>query len=228
MKALIMAGGFGKRLRPLTNRMPKPMIKVGGKPIIYWQIKWLESNGIHDFVLLGGYRANMLISYIKSIGYSSKFEFSIEKKALGTGGSIKNAEGLLKGEKSFLVVNGDNITNINTGKMELNGRYICSISMVPYRSTKGIVEYRQGRVTGFSEKPLIKGYWINAGVTLASTRILNELPEEGSLEIDVFPTLAKAGRLSCTKFGSVYFNAVDSFKDLEEIDKDLKSGRVSF
>ena len=55
--ALIMAGGSGKRLRPLTDKMPKPLVRVGGKPIIYWQIKWLESFGIDRFLLLGGYKA---------------------------------------------------------------------------------------------------------------------------------------------------------------------------
>ncbi len=228
MLALIMAGGYGKRLRPLTDKIPKPMIKVGGKPIIYWQIKWLESHAVDRFVLLGGYKANILIDYIKSIGYGSKFDFSIEKKPLGTGGAIKNAEKLLEGEYSFLVSNGDNVTDQDVTKLRLRGKYMGCVSMVPYRSSKGIVKFKGERVTKFDEKPLIKGYWFNAGATLLSKDVLDILPDSGSLEQEVFPKLAKKGMLSCTKFGDCYFNSVDSMKDFEQVDSDLKAGKVHF
>lgn len=226
--ALIMAGGYGKRLRPLTDKMPKAMLKVGGKPIIYWQIKWLESHGIDKFVLLGGYKAEKLISYIKLIGYFEKFRFSIESEPLGSAGAIKNAEHLLEGEDQFLVVNGDNITNIDVRKLQLNNKNMCCLALVPYRSSKGIVKYKNGKITGFEEKPLIKGYWFNAGVTLIKGSLLDKLPQNGSLEKDIFPRLAKKGVLKCTRYTKEYFNSVDSFKDLENIDKDLKSGKIRF
>ncbi len=224
--ALIMAGGFGKRLRPLTDKVPKPMVKVGGKPIIYWQVKWLESHGIERFILLGGYKANKLRDYIRSIGYESRFDFSIEKKPLGTGGAIKNAEHLLKGYDSFYVSNGDNVTNQNIETMRLQGNSKCCVALVPYRSSKGIAKVVGGKITRFEEKPLIKGYWVNAGATLIDASVLAIMPRIGSLEQDVFPKLARKGQLSCRKFVNSYFNSVDSFKDLEQIDKDLRSDRV--
>ncbi|MDE1767809.1 MAG: nucleotidyltransferase family protein [Candidatus Micrarchaeota archaeon] len=228
MLALIMAGGFGKRLRPLTNKVPKPLVKVGGKPIIYWQIKWLESFGVDRFALLGGYKASKLKSYIKSIGYSNSFEFSIEKEPLGTGGAIRNAYHLLENEKSFLVSNGDNVTDQDVTKLKLGRRYLGCISLVPYRSSKGIVEFDGDRVVRFDEKPLIKGYWYNAGAALLSNKVLNMLPEKGSLEQELYPILARKGMLSCVKFDNSYFSSVDSLKDLEEVDRDLKSGKISF
>ena len=227
MLALIMAGGYGKRLRPLTYTMPKSLIKVGGKPVIYWQIKWLEAKGVDKFVLLGGYKAHMLVSYIKSIGYNKYFSFSTEKKPLGTAGAIKNASPLIDDEESFFVINGDNVTDIDISKLRLYNHDVCAISLVPYRSEKGIVESSRYRVVGFEEKPLIEGYWFNAGVTLASVSLLDILPKSGSLEQDIFPRLVKSRQLSCFKFRDIYFNSIDSFKDIEVIDKDLKSGKAN-
>lgn len=228
MLALIMAGGSGKRLRPLTDKMPKPLVRVGGKPIIYWQIKWLESFGIDRFVLLGGYRVGMLVKYIKSIGYEKNFDFSIENRPLGTAGAIKNAESLLDGEKRFLVSNGDNVTNQDVTKLRLGGNYRCCISLMPYRSNKGIVKFKGKKVVKFDEKPIIKGYWFNAGATLLDEKILDMLPKTGSLEQEVFPALVRKGMLSCVRFDGYYFNSVDSMKDFEEVDSDLRSGKVRF
>ena len=228
MLALIMAGGMGKRLRPLTDKVPKPMVAVGGKPIIYWQIKWLESFGVDRFVLLGGYRAQKLVSYIKSVGYADRFDFSIEKEPLGTAGAIKNAAKFIKGEKNFLISNGDNVTNQDIRRLRLRGKYMCCISIVPYRSSKGIVAFSGERVTKFDEKPIIKGYWYNAGAMLLDAGIIKLLPKKGSLEQDVLPRLAAKGLVSCVKFGNSYLNSVDSIKDRDQIDSDLKSGKVRF
>lgn len=228
MLALIMAGGLGKRLRPITDKVPKPLVKVGGKPIIYWQIKWFESFGIDRFVLLGGYRAGMLVRYIKSIGYADRFDFSVEKEPLGTAGAIKNASGLLGGEDSFFVSNGDNVTDQDLGRIRLRGRYKCCISLVPYRSSAGIARFRGDRVTRFDEKPLIAGCWINAGATLLSSEVLGMLPRKGSLEQDVFPVLSRKGMLSCVKFTDCYFNSVNTVKDCDDIDRDFREGRIRF
>ncbi|MHB1830554.1 MAG: nucleotidyltransferase family protein [Candidatus Micrarchaeaceae archaeon] len=228
MKALIMAGGLGKRLRPWTNNVPKPLIKIGGKPIIYWQIRWLEAQGIENFVLLGGYKAKKIIDYIKSSGYSDRFEFSVEKTTLGSAGAISNAKGLLEGEDELLVVNGDNITNIDIHRLKLGRNVLCCLSLVPYMSTKGIVNCRGNKITRFMEKPVIKGYWFNAGVALIRGRLLTSLPRKGSLEKDLFPKLARLGRLSCIKYKKTYFRSVDSFKDMEDVNKDLNSGKVKF
>ena len=223
-----MAGGSGKRLRPLTDRVPKPLVSVGGKPILWWQIKWLESFGIERFALLGGYKADKLVKYIKSIGYEKRFEFSIEDTPLGTAGAIKNAEHLLEGERSFLVSNGDNVTNQDITRLRLGGGFRCCISLMPYRSSKGMVKFSGKRVTRFDEKPIIRGCWFNAGATLLDARVLSMLPRKGSLEQEVFPALARKGMLSCAKFDGYYFNSVDSIKDFEEVDGDLRSGRVRF
>jgi len=108
LKAAILAGGLGKRLRPLTDDRPKPMIKVSGTPILGWQIAWLASHAISDIVLCTGYMRESIINYV---GNGSKFGVRVgyvtEDEPLGTGGALKNAESLLRNEESFFVLNGD-------------------------------------------------------------------------------------------------------------------------
>ena len=228
MLALIMAGGYGKRLGPLTDKIPKPLIMVGNKPIIYWQIKWLERCGADRFVLLGGYRADKLVKYIKSIGYWDRFQFSIEKKPLGSAGAIRNAHRFLEGDRSFLVVNGDNVTNLDARRLKLQKGRLACLALIPYRSSKGLVKFRGDVVTSLEEKPIMEGYWFNGGVLMLSKDILRMLPKEGSLESEVFPKLSKNRKLSCVRFGGSYFNSVDSLKDLEDINRDMLLGRIKF
>ena len=221
-----MAGGFGKRLKPITDDIPKPLIIVGGNPILYWQIKQLESQGIEKFVLLGGYKAGKIIDYINSIGYTEKFEFSIEPTSLGTAGAIKYAGHFIENEKEFVVVYGDVITDIDINRLKINEGHMAALSIVPYKSTKGIIKLSENRIESFEEKPFLKDFWCNAGITLLKNEILDILPEKGGLEADVFTKLAEQNKLSYTKFENEYFNAVDSHKDLEDIDRDLTSGKV--
>ncbi len=224
MRALILAGGFGKRLMPLTKSIPKTLVSVGGKPILYWQIKWLESFGINNFVLLGGHKADKIVKYVKSIGYSDKFKFSIEKEPLGSAGALRKASSLLANEEKFILSNGDNITDINVKKLHLPGKTLCCISLKPYRSRAGIATVKNNLVTSFEEKPVLKGYWNNMGVSLISNKLLKYLPKKGSLEFDIYPKLIKQKRLACVTFSNNYHRAVDTFKDYQEIDKDLQSG----
>lgn len=98
MKAVILAGGFGKRLKPLTDQMPKPMIEVLNIPIVEWQIRWLRKFGVKEFVLCVGYMREQIFDHIgDGSKFEAKVEYSIEEDPLGTGGALKNAKDLLAG-----------------------------------------------------------------------------------------------------------------------------------
>ncbi|MEM1775262.1 MAG: nucleotidyltransferase family protein, partial [Desulfurococcaceae archaeon] len=114
MLAAILAGGLGKRLRPYTDDLPKPMIQVADRPILEWQILWLKKYGIREIVLLVGYRKEKIIEYFGSGSkLGVKITYVVEDDPLGTGGAIKNAEHVLSKDEVFLVLNGDIITNLN-------------------------------------------------------------------------------------------------------------------
>jgi NDP-sugar pyrophosphorylase family protein len=227
MKAVILAGGYGKRLMPLTATLPKPLVEVGGKPIIEWQIMWLKSLGINSFVLLVGHLKNKLIEHMgkKAAELGVAVEYSEEPEPMGTAGALMNAKKLLAEEKEFIMLNGDNITNIHIGSLHINGS-IASIALVPLRSTYGIVKTEGEKVISFDEKPLIKDYWMNAGVYMMSHEIFRYLPARGNLENTTFTALTKEGRLGAVKFPEAYFKGVDSIKDIDEVSHDLLSGII--
>jgi NDP-sugar pyrophosphorylase family protein len=90
MKAMILSGGRGKRLRPLTDTIPKPLIQINGIPIIVWSINYLKKFGITDIILCTGYRSKQIEEYLnKKNNLNCKIDYSVEKEALGTGGAIK-------------------------------------------------------------------------------------------------------------------------------------------
>jgi NDP-sugar pyrophosphorylase family protein len=129
MKAIILAGGRGKRLRPITDYVPKPLVPLKNIPIIEWQIKYLKKFGINDVIICTGYKAEMIKHFLSvKDNFGSTIKFSIEKTPLGTGGAIKQAGKEIK-EKSFLVINGDTITNIDLKKLLKKPNAIAAIEL---------------------------------------------------------------------------------------------------
>ena len=136
MKAIILAGGRGKRLRPITDYVPKPLISIKNIPIIEWQIKYLKKFGITEVIICSGYKTKMIENYLNNKKLGIKITFSIEDKPLGTGGAIKKAGKKIK-DKSFLVINGDTITNIDLKKVMKKENSIASIQL---RTKFGILQ----------------------------------------------------------------------------------------
>jgi len=227
MKAVILAGGYGKRLRPLTMDRPKPLIEIAGKPILLWQIEWLKKYGIDEIVLLVGYLRDKIIEYIGSgRKFNVKVTYVVEDEPLGTGGALKNAELVLRNEEKFLVLNGDIITNLDPLRLlaNVNENIVVSIAAVPLRSPYGILSIdEKGYITRFEEKPIIENYWINAGVYAMTPKIFRYLPNRGDIERTTFPKLAFEKRLTATKYTEVFWRSIDTYKDVEEAGKELST-----
>ena len=217
MKAVILAGGYGKRLRPLTDDKPKPLVEVAGRPILEWQILWLKSFGISSFFILAGYRKDVLVDWVsKNEGrLGVNIALLTEEEPLGTGGAIKRLNGFIHDEE-FVVTNGDIITNLDITKMKLN-ECLTGIALVPLRSPYGVVQIDDdGKIIHFVEKPILKEYWINAGVYKMKPEIFEYLPEKGDIEKTTFPLLAEKGLLKGITFENVYWRSIDTIKDYEE------------
>jgi len=231
VKAAIIAGGLAKRLRPLTEEIPKSLVEVAGKPIIEWQLEWLKANNITTVIILAGYRYEKLIEFLgsgKRFGVS--VTYVIEDSPLGTGGAIKNAEPYLRNEV-FVALNGDVLTDIPISKLakvlEDRDDAVASIALVPLKSPYGVVKISEvGRVESFVEKPSIEDYLINAGVYVMRNNIFEYLPDVGDIEKTAFPQLAREGRLYGVKFLNNYWRSIDTVKDVEEVTNDIKSGRL--
>ncbi len=212
MKAIILAGGRGKRLRPITDYVPKPLVPIKNIPIIEWQIKYLKKFGIKEVIICTGYKTEMIENHLDMKNIGIKVTFSIEKSPLGTGGAIKKAGKLIK-DKSFFVLNGDTITNIDLKKLQKKPNSIAAIEL---RTKYGILETQEDKISKFLEKKEISNLWMNAGIYHLQREVLKELPVKGDIEKTVFPDFAKKGKLNTIKFKNVRWYSVDSFKDMEE------------
>ena len=228
MKAVILAGGYSKRLRPITETIPKPLVVVGGKPILEWEMEWLERCGIRSFVFLVGYLKEKVMEYVDSRAEARgiRVEYSEEEAPMGTAGALKNAEGILYGEDRFVMMNGDTISNVDVRRLSIDSGTVAALALVQLRSNYGITRLEGDRIVKFDEKPVLPEYWMNTGIYLMSRQIFAYLPKGGNLESTTFAELARIKQLKGVKFPGAYFKGVDMMKDMEEVTADLDSGSV--
>ena len=222
MKALILAGGRGKRLKPITDYVPKPLVPIKNIPIIEWQIKYLKKFGVNEVIICTGYKQDMIENYLNAKKTNMKIRFSIEASPLGTGGAIKKAGKTIR-DKSFFVLNGDIITNIDLKQLSKKQNSIASIEL---QTKFGILETKDDKIIKFKEKKEIPEVWMNAGIYHLEKSILKDLPLKGDIEKTVFPDYARKGKLCIEKFKNAKWYSIDSFKDIEacssEVEKIIK------
>jgi len=201
MKAFILCGGLGKRLRSIVKDRPKSMAIFNGKPFLEYQIEFLRKNGVNEVVLCTGYMDGVIREYFgdgKKFGVSVKY--SHETTELGTAGAIKNAERFVKG--TFIVINGDSFIDLDLRKMiefHKKNKAVATGSFKKMQdpSRYGTVTMDEKNVVGeFLEKKEGAGPGIiNIGLYIFEPSVLGyiEKGKKTSLENDVFPKLLKTG-----------------------------------
>jgi len=200
------------------------MIEVLGVPILEWQIDWLHRHDINELVICVGYLREAVLKHVGSgKRFGVRVGYSVEEEPLGTGGALKNAASLLSGDK-FFAMNGDILTDLDPWKLvdDVSDGCMGSIAAVPLNSPYGIIQIENGFARGFREKPVLRDYWINAGVYCLSSKILDLLPDNGNIEAKTMPELAKDGKLRVTKYDNVNWRSVDTYKDIEESEKQFE------
>ena len=224
MKAIILAGGRGKRLRPITDKIPKPLIPINNKPLIERAIKYLKKYGITEIIISSGYKSDLIEKFLKNKkNFGCEIIFSNEKTPLGTGGAIKKA---LKhvDEESFLVLNGDIVTNIDLKKILRKPNTIAANEL---KTKFGTMEIKKNKILKFNEKKDVSDVWMNPGIYHLSKNIEKIIPKKGSLEGIVFPKMARKKTLKTIKFKNALWYSIDSHKDIEECSKEIKSKKYS-
>lgn len=228
MYALILAGGKGERLRPLTDTLPKPMVPVCGKPILERQVEWLKEGGVEGVVFLAGYRWEAIRDYFgDGSNFGVRAEYNVEDSPLGRGGAIKQGYPLAPaGDEPLVVTNGDIITRQPLSEIiefhrespaRRNGPAVTLLA-VPMVSPYGLVDMDDtGGVVGFREKVELP-HWINGGVYVFDREVFPEFPDLGDHEVETFPRLAQAGRIAALRTRS-FWTSIDSFKDLREAEE---------
>jgi mannose-1-phosphate guanylyltransferase len=204
MQALILAGGEGTRLRPLTSTIPKPVVPLVDRPFIAFMIEWLRRHGVDDVILACGFMAADVRAVLgDGAALGVRLRYVEEPVPLGTGGALKYAEELL--DERFLMLNGDVLTDIDlTAQLEQHertgARATLALVAVEDPSAYGLVRLNPDRaVAEFLEKPdstAIDTNLINAGAYVLERDVLETMPPAGtnvSIERDVFPTLVGRG-----------------------------------
>ena len=224
MKAIILAGGRGKRLRPITDKIPKPLIPINNKPLIERTIKYLKKYGITEIIISSGYKSNLIEKFLKKKkNFGCNIVFSIEKTPLGTGGAVRKALRFID-EESFVVLNGDIVTNIDLKKILKKPNTIAANEL---KTKFGTMDIRNNKILKFNEKKDVSNVWMNPGIYHLSKNIEKIIPRKGSLEGIVFPKMAKNKTLETIKFKNALWFSIDSHKDIEECSKEIKSKKYS-
>jgi len=217
-KAIILAGGRGERLRPLTEDRPKCMVEVLGSPIMAYQLRWLRAHDVRSITVACGYLHEMIEAHFGSgAAFGVDMKYVLEDKPLGRGGSLKQAWLQTMGnEETVLCLNGDNISNLNINELyDYHNKYepLATVVTTPLRSPYGIVQTDDLQtVTGFAEKPTLP-YGVNAGIYVMNREILDHFPDVGDHEETTFPKLAQTGRLKAFR-SHCFWRTVDTVKDI--------------
>lgn len=201
MNAIVLAGGFGSRLRPLTDETPKPALKVAGRPTLDYVVSQLRFYGVSDVVFTLGYRAEQIRALCE--GYADlRRRYTVERVPLGTAGAVKAAEKSL--DDVFLVLSGDCLSNIDLGKMiakHLASPYSVTISLTSVADPRryGVATLDGDGVRGFVEKPsdCRYGRLVSTGVYAVDKSVLNEVESGVATDFarDLFPRLVERGEV---------------------------------
>lgn len=197
-QAVILAGGRGERLRPLTDQLPKPMTPVNGSPFLEYQLNLIKKLGIRKLLLLTGYLSEKISRYFQDgVRFGISIEYSIEKEPLGTAGAIKSAQSLL--DENFLLLNGDTYLLFDIQRLiktfeGFRGAGVLAVGKSCEDNPGGNIEVdRDGFVTCYGKQLT----FVNSGFALYNRRLLDYIPSGNkvSLEDEVFPVLIKNKQL---------------------------------
>src|SRR5215212_1646491 len=200
MQALILAGGKGTRLRPLTVYTPKPVVPVCNRPFLLYQIDTLKRAGVKDVTLSLSYQPHKIEQQLgDGSDFGVRITYAVEPQPLGTAGAYKFAGDLIR--EPTVVFNGDIVTHLDLRaviRQHDERKAVATVVLAPVEnpSVYGVVETEEdGRVKSFSEKPRADQVTVNTGTYILDPKVLDMIPEgqSYSFEYDLFPELLKRG-----------------------------------
>jgi NDP-sugar pyrophosphorylase family protein len=223
---MILCGGFGKRLRPLTETVPKPLIEIKDNyTILDKQLFDFKNAGVDKVLLLTGFLSEKIRERYGEKYKGVEIEYIEEDEPLGTLNAIKLGMEKIRDNEQCVIRNGDVVADLNIKKMIEQGQksdYPLSIFITKMVSPYGIVEISGDRLVSFKEKPVLD-YYINGGVYFSKGEIDFGSFEVGDIEKTVFPMLAKDNKLGYYKEDGLFWMAIDTSKELEAIKKEYEN-----
>lgn len=237
MKAVIMAGGAGSRLRPLTSNQPKPMVSLANRPIMEHIVRLLKRHGITDIVVTVQFLASLVRNYFgtgEDLGVS--MSYATEESPLGTAGSVKNAQGAL--DETFLVISGDALTDIDLEKVVSFHQERGALATVVLSHQPNPLEYgivitdEDGRIDRFLEKPgwgQVFTDTVNTGIYVLEPEIFDYIPEGEQYDFskDVFPRLLEKGAPVFGYIADGYWTDIGNVDAYRRAQQDALDGLVN-
>lgn len=219
MKVLILCGGRGTRSYPFTEYFPKPMMPIGGTPILVHVMRLYAAQGFTEFVLAAGYRQEILRDYFE--GRFGDWDIRI----VDTGQESDTGERVRRCRRyvgdTFLATYSDGIGNVDLRALVEAHRAaggLATVTAVPLRSQYGAIVFDEfGKVREFQEKPIIREHWINAGFFVFEQGVF-DLWQGQNLERDALPAVARAGQLYTYRHTG-FWKSMDTSKDQEELER---------
>jgi mannose-1-phosphate guanylyltransferase / phosphomannomutase len=238
VKAVVMAGGEGTRLRPMTASQPKPMLPVVNRPIMEHVLRLLKRHGFTEVVVTVQFLASLVRNYFgDGEDFGLSLQYATEEMPLGTAGSVRNAADALRDEP-FLVISGDALTDLDLSELvkfhiRSGAMVTVALSRVPNPLEFGIViTGEDGRIQRFLEKPTwgqVFSDTVNTGIYVMQPEMLAEVPDGEACDWsgDVFPRLLKRGVPMYGWVGDGYWEDVGSHESYLKAQADVMSGRVA-
>ena len=224
MKLVILAGGYGTRLTEETKIKPKPLVKIGSKPIIWHIMKIYSYFGINDFIVCLGYKGDLLKKELNKIRENLNITYVNTGLKTMTGGRIKRIKKYLKNDKYFCLSYGDGLCDVNLKKLinfHIKNKKTVTLTAVRYKNPKGVLNINKSLgVTAIKEKPT---EYINGGFFVLTNNVFKYLKDDKSVfEQDCLPKLTKTNQLLAFKHHG-FWGCMDTLREKIELNKIWKS-----
>ncbi|MDI9640294.1 glucose-1-phosphate cytidylyltransferase [Oscillatoria amoena NRMC-F 0135] len=250
MKAVILAGGYGTRISEETHLKPKPMIEVGGRPILWHIMKIYSSHGINEFIICCGYKGYVIKEYFANYFlHMSDVTFDMQSNEMRvhqkyaepwkvtlvntgedtlTGGRLKRVMDYV-GNKAFCFTYGDGLSNINITKLisyHQANQVMATLTAVQPPGRYGALILNENSVLSFQEKPQGDGGWINGGFFVLEPDVFHLIDSDNtSWESDTLPLLATKNQLVAYKHGG-FWQPMDTLRDKKQLESSWESGNA--
>jgi glucose-1-phosphate cytidylyltransferase len=251
MKAVILAGGLGTRLSEETTVRPKPMVEIGGRPILWHILKIYSQHGINDFIICCGYKGYLIKEYFANYFlHTSDVTFDMRENRMkvhqsvaepwrvtlvdtgdnaGTGGRLKRVAKYLEGEDAFCMTYGDGVSDLDISASvafhRSHGKQVTVTAVQPAARFGGL-RIDGTEIAAFQEKPKGEGGWINGGFFVLSPDVLNEIPSESSMfEREAMESLTTKKEVQAFFHGG-FWQPMDTMRDKQRLEELWASGRA--
>ena len=229
MKTVILAGGYGTRISEYTQKIPKPMIKIGGIPLLTHIMRLFKSYGYNEFLIAAGYKKKIIQKYyLNSKEFQNLKVIDTDVETI-TGGRLLRLKNFFNKKENFFMTYGDGLSDINLKKLEkfhLNHGKIASVTAVRPPVRFGEMSIVNSKVSAFKEKPEIKSSWINGGFFVLNYGIFNFIRNDSiSFEKQPLERLAEKNNLMAYKHNG-FWKCMDNLADKNYLEKLYKNNKI--